>query len=124
DRAVADDEVMAEPVELAGGGAGAHLRADEIERGRGQMPGPAHALEFARVVQLYLPRPAAPAVGYFGNLHRSGWLVSGSGPLGSDWTRLRQGGRRSAQGVAAAARTRCTAASESGISTPLRSCAS
>src|SRR5690606_41451135 len=63
-RAMADDEVVAQPVELAGGGAGAHMWADEIERGRGQMPGPAHAFQLARVVQVNLLRPPSAAAGY------------------------------------------------------------
>ena len=103
---MADDEIVAEPVELAGGGARAHMRPHEVERRRRQVPGAAHACEFAGVVQLDLLGPAAPAVGYFGDLHRVGGLVSDFGSLGSDWPRRGKGHRappRRGRGRAAAA---------------------
>src|SRR5690606_20973237 len=52
DRAVIDDEVVAEPVELAGRDAGPDVGRDEVERLRGQPARPAHAVEALLAVNL------------------------------------------------------------------------
>ena len=59
-RAVADDEVVAQPVQLAGGDAGLHVGRDEVERLGGEPAGLAHAVEGLGAVDLDAAGLVAP----------------------------------------------------------------
>ena len=69
DGAALDDELMAEPVQFAGGDARLDMRRDEVERFRRQTAGPAHPVEPGGIVHFDAAGFVAPVVSGFGVVH-------------------------------------------------------